>query len=212
MKLIVGLGNPGEKYAKTRHNLGFMVVEQFLKDFEPQKDTFWNDSKKFKSDIAEIEWHRRSSRSSSGKAISEKVILAKPKTYMNNSGMAVSLLAKFYKIDAADIWIVHDELDLPLGYLKIRLGGSSAGHNGIESIIKSLGTEKFYRLRLGIGQKKTGERMAKYKVKNAEDYVLSSFSPSERGKIKNLVKHAAKALAEVLENGQEASMNKFNTR
>jgi len=205
MKLIVGLGNPGKKYEKTRHNLGFMVLEHFLKDFELEKETKWTDNKKFKSDIAEIEWQPKHGQL-------KKVILAKPKTYMNNSGMAVSLLSKFYKIDPSDIWIVHDELDLPLGYLKIRLGGSSAGHNGIESVIGSLGTEKFYRVRLGIGKEKTGERMAKYKVKNTEDYVLSSFSAPERGKIKNLVKHAAQALVEVLENGQDAAMNRFNTR
>lgn len=205
MKLIVGLGNPGEKYEKTRHNLGFLVVDQFLRNFETAANSVWKENKKFKSDIAEIEWKPKIGNL-------DKVILAKPNTYMNNSGMAVSLISKFYKIDPLDIWVVHDELDLPLGYLKIRLGGSSAGHNGIESIIGSLGTEKFWRIRLGIGKEKTGERMAKYKVKNTEDYVLSSFSPQERGKIKNLVKHASRALVEVLEKGQETAMNKFNTR
>ena len=205
MKLIVGLGNPGEKYKKTRHNLGFLVVDQFLRNFETAANSVWKENKKFKSDIAEIEWKPK-------QGALEKVILVKPNTYMNNSGMAVSLLSTYYKLPTTDIWVVHDELDLPLGYLKIRLGGSSAGHNGIESIIKSLGTEKFYRVRLGIGKEKTGERMAKYKVKNTEDYVLSSFSAPERGKIKNLVKHAAQALAEVLENGSETAMNRFNTR
>ncbi len=199
MKLIVGLGNPGEKYEKTRHNLGFIVIEQLLKDFE-RVGTVWDNSKKFKSDILEINVGQ------------EKVILAKPKTYMNNSGMAVSILAKFYKIKPEDILIVHDELDLPLGYLKIRLGGSSAGHNGVESIIDALGTEKFWRLRLGIGQEKNHTEMAKYKVKNTEDYVLSGFRTQEKGKIKNLVKHGAKAIAEILENSPDAAMNKFNTR
>src|SRR5690348_15063745 len=112
MKLIVGLGNPGEKYEKTRHNLGFMVVEQFLKDFE-RVGIVWDNSKKFKSDVLEINVGL------------EKVIIAKPKTYMNNSGLAVQLLTSYYKLPTEDIIIVHDELDLPLGYLKIRLGGSS---------------------------------------------------------------------------------------
>lgn len=196
MKLIVGLGNPGEKYEKTRHNLGFMVVEQFLKDFEPQKDTAWNDSKKFKSDIAEIDWQPKH-----GKM--EKVILVKPKTFMNNSGMAVSLIAGFYKVSPEDIFIIHDELDLPLGNLKIRLGGSSAGHNGIESVIGSLGADKFWRLRLGI---KFGENI------NAEDFVLRNFSPKEKGKVKKVIKNASNALQEVLENSADAAMNRFNTR
>lgn len=210
MKLIVGLGNPGEKYEKTRHNLGFMVLEQFLKDFEPKIDTKWIDSKKFKSDIAEIEWNRRSA--NSGQAIMEKVMLVKPKTYMNNSGMAVSLIAKFYKIDSSDIFIVHDELDLPLGSMKIRLGGSSAGHNGVSSIINLLGTDKFWRFRLGIGEEKIIEKMAKHNVKNAEDYVLSAFTGKEKSKIKHLVKKASSALQEMLENGEQSAMNRFNTR
>lgn len=205
MKLIVGLGNPGEKYQKTRHNLGFLVADQFLKNFETAAKTVWKENKKFKSDISEIEWQPKK-----GKA--EKVIIAKPNVYMNNSGMAVSLISQYLNIQISDIWIVHDELDLPLGSMKIRFGGASAGHNGVESIIKSLGTDKFYRVRLGIGKEKVIEKMAKHKFKNTKDYVLSSFSPQEKGKIKNLIKHAAQALAEVLENGAGAAMNKFNTR
>ncbi len=209
MKLIVGLGNPGEKYAKTRHNLGFMIVDQFLKDFEPQKDTVWNDSKKFKSDIAQIEWHRRSAgsssslRASSGQAIMEKVILVKPKTYMNNSGMAVSLISKFYKIKPEDIWIVHDDIDFQVGNLKIRFGGGDAGHNGVASVTKSLGTDKFWRVRLGI---EFGEKIV------VEDFVLRNFSPKEKGKVKKVIKNASDALQEVLENGTDVAMNKFNTR
>src|SRR3990167_6765145 len=135
MKLIVGLGNPGAKYEKTRHNLGFMVMEGFLKAFTPVNKTVWDNKDKFKSEIAEIEWNSRK------KKTLEKVILAKPKTYMNNSGMAVSLLARFYKVAPEDIWIIHDEIDLPLGMMKIRFGGSGAGHRGIESIISALGSD-----------------------------------------------------------------------
>lgn len=205
MKLIVGLGNPGEKYEKTKHNLGFVVVEQFLKDFESTRDTVWQDNKKFKSDIAEIEWQPKH-------GSLERIILSKPKTYMNNSGMAVVLISKFYKIPPEDILIIHDELDLPLGSMKIRLGGASAGHNGVASIIESLGTDKFWRIRLGIGIEKNIEKIAKHTVKNTEDYVLSTFAGGEKGKVKNLVKNATAAIKEILENGQQSAMNQFNTR
>lgn len=205
MKLIVGLGNPGAKYEKTRHNLGFMVLEKFLKDFEPVNKTAWQEKNKFKSEISEIEWQPR-------KGELQKVILVKPTTYMNNSGMAISLFSKFYKIPSSDIFIVHDELDLPIGSLKIRLGGASAGHNGVNSIIESLGTDKFWRLRLGIGEEKAVEKMAKHNVKNTEDFVLSGFSSKEQGKVKHLIKQGSLALQEILENGTDSAMNKFNTR
>src|ERR1700690_3003248 len=107
MKLIVGLGNPGEKHERTRHNLGFIIVDALFKDYSSSKDVFRND-KKFQAEIAEILWQPK-------KATPVKVILLKPLTYMNNSGLSVSSIAKFYKIDSSDIWVVHDEVDLPLG-------------------------------------------------------------------------------------------------
>src|SRR5579883_2353368 len=106
MKLIVGLGNPGEKYQHTRHNMGFLAVEQFLKDFQSTRDTVWTDEKKFKSDVVEIDWQKKN-----GEV--EKLILVKPKTFMNDSGLAVKLLADFYKIPPEEIWILHDEVDFP---------------------------------------------------------------------------------------------------
>src|SRR3989344_1447987 len=151
MKLIVGLGNFGEKYEKTRHNLGFMVLDKFFKDFEKVDKSIWKDNKKFKSDIAKLEWSFSSAQDKHGKRL-EKVILAKPKTYVNNSGLAVSLISEYLHIPVSDIWIIHDEIDLPLGSMRIRFGGSAGGHKGIGSIIKSLGTEKFWRFRMGIGQ------------------------------------------------------------
>lgn len=205
MKLIVGLGNPGDKYEKTRHNLGFLALEQFLKDFEPLSKTVWEKSTKFKADIAHIEWQPIS-----GKL--EKVVLVKPATYMNNSGMAVSLLSKFYKIIPDDIFVIHDELDLPIGSMKIRFGGASAGHNGVGSVMESLGTDKFWRMRLGIGEEKVIEKMAKHKIKNTEDFVLSNFSGKERSKLKHLLKNASEALQEILEKGTDSAMNRFNTR
>ncbi len=205
MKLIIGLGNPGEKYEKTRHNLGFMVVEHFLKDFEPVKDTLWEDSKKFKSDICQIEWQ-------SQKNGMQKVILTKPKTYMNNSGMAVKLIADFYRIAPADIWIVNDDIDLPLGMMKIRFGGASAGHHGINSIIEILRTDKFWRFRMGIGSPMQHMDIKHHKIKSVDGLVLGRFTGGEKGKLKELIKRGAKAIGFGLEEGLEAAMNRFNTK
>lgn len=205
MKLIVGLGNPGEKYANTRHNLGFMVVEQFLKDFETVEKTEWVDEKKFKSDIAEIIWQPRHGRE-------EKVILVKPKTYMNNSGLAVNLLTTYYKIRATDLWVVHDDIDLPLGSMKIRFGGASAGHHGVSSIIEKLGSDKFWRFRMGIGISNSKSKIPNSKLKNVEDFVLGESSGGERGKARGLIKRGAKAIEMALEEGLERAMNRFNTK
>ncbi|MBI4078773.1 MAG: aminoacyl-tRNA hydrolase [Candidatus Levybacteria bacterium] len=207
MKLIVGLGNPGEKYERTRHNMGFVVVDQFLKNYEPVKDTVWEDNKKLKSDIATIEWKPKL-------GSSEKVILAKPKTFMNNSGMAVLLISQFYKIKPDDIWIVHDDIDLQLGSVRIRFGGSSGGHRGIASIMGELKTDKFWRFRLGISHPKNHSetRNRKYYLRDVDDFVLSEFTGSEKGKAKDLVKHAARAIACGLEESLESAMNKFNTK
>ena len=206
MKLIVGLGNPGGKYEKTRHNLGFMVVENFLKAYTPVKETSWDNKEKFKSLIAEIEWNSRKQKSL------EKIILAKPKTYMNNSGMAVSLLARFYKIKSEDIWIVHDEIDLPLGSMKIRLGGSAAGHRGVESIIESLNSDKFWRFRMGIGFSKSKDSLAKTYLGNTTEFVLMGFSGKEKSKVKLLLKRGVKAIETALEKDMQSAMNQFNTK
>src|SRR3989344_2831986 len=196
MKLIVGLGNPGEKYGKTRHNVGFMVVEQFLKDFEPVEKTSWVDEKKFKADLVEIDWN------------GEKVLLVKPKTYMNNSGMAVKLLTTYYKIPATDVWVIHDEVDLPLGSMKIRFGGASAGHRGVTSIMETLTTDKFWRFRLGIGhpRNKSEHSYPKFNIKGVDDYVLGGFTGPDRGKARELVKRGAKALAVALDEGLDHAM------
>lgn len=205
MKLIVGLGNYGEKYERTRHNLGFMVLEQFLKDFEPVEKTVWDDNKKFKADILDFEWKPKV-------GTKERVLLLKPKTFMNNSGLSVSLVTSYYHIDPKDIWIVHDEMDIPLGMMKIRFGGSGAGHHGIESIMRSLGTEKFWRFRMGIGGSKNHSEIAKHKVTDTEEYVLGAFGQGEYGKIRLLIKRGAKALEMALEKDLQTAMNRFNTK
>jgi len=209
MKLIVGLGNPGEKYEKTRHNLGFLVLDRFLKDFSQVQKTIWEDNTKFKCDMAKIDWQPK-------KGKLEKIILVKPKTYMNNSGLCVGLVSSFYKINPADIWIIHDEIDLPLGSMKIRFGGGSAGHKGVMSIMNSLGTEKFWRFRLGMGhQKGIQPRFNRGKIRNSksvEEFVLRGFSSGEAGKAREVIKRGSKAIQEGLENGLEKAMNRFNTK
>ncbi len=210
MKLIVGLGNPGEKYEKTRHNLGFMAVDRFFKDYQPVGKTVWEDSKKTKSEIAQIEWD--------GKNI-EKVMLAKPKTYMNNSGMAVKLVTSYWQIAISDVWVIHDDIDLPLGSIKIRFGGGSAGHKGIQSIIDALGTDKFWRFRLGIGKESSKFKVLasrrsgqSSKLREIDDFVLSQFGFSERGKVRELIKKTSKAIQTALEQDLEKAMNRFNAK
>jgi PTH1 family peptidyl-tRNA hydrolase len=203
MKLIVGLGNPGDKHARTRHNLGFTIVDVFLKDFESSSQALWKEEKKFQSEIAELSWQPK-------KGKTEKVVLAKPVTYMNGSGIAVASIAKFYKIKPEDIWIIHDEIDLPLGGMKIRFGGASAGHKGVESIIKHLDTDKFWRFRIGIGAQH--EKVHDRKVKAIDNYVLGDFSESEKGKAREIIKKSVKAVQDALEEGLEKAMNRFNTK
>ena len=177
MKLIVGLGNPGSKYENTRHNLGFMVVERFLKNYEPVSKTEWEDDKKFKSETTEIIWQPRHGEE-------EKIILAKPRTYMNNSGLAVNLASSYYKIPTTEIWVIHDDVDLSFGSMKIRFGGASAGHHGVESVMEALGTDKFWRFRMGIGVKNGKLRVENSMLKNVEDFVLGEFGGKEKGKIR----------------------------
>ncbi len=204
MKLIVGLGNPGLKHEKTRHNLGFMVVDALFKDYSNPKDSF-REEKKFQSEIAEITWQPK-------KGKSEKVILLKPLTFMNGSGLSVSKASKFYKIMPQDIWIVHDEVDLPLGAMKIRLGGSSAGHKGVESVLEVLKTDKFWRFRMGIGEQKSKIKNQKSKLRKIDNYVLGEFGDGERGKAREIIKKGVKAIEAALEDSLEKAMNRFNTK
>lgn len=206
MKLIVGLGNPGEKYEGTRHNLGFMVVDHFLKDELSAKKAVWSANAKLKSDIATFDWEGK-------KTAAEKLVVAKPQTFMNNSGMAVSLLLNFYKINPEDLWVVYDELDLPVGNMKIRFGGAAAGHHGVESIMEKIGTDKFWRFRLGIGASHDREHaVGRHRFKQAEEYVLGGFGTQDQGKVREMIKHASKAIEAALQKGIDAAMNRYNTK
>ena len=153
MKLIVGLGNPGDRYKNTRHNAGFI----FLDSFAEKNGLAWSDEGKFKSETTKI----------------GDFILAKPQTYMNLSGEAVSALVNFYNIKLADVLIIHDDVDLPFAETKVQLGRGAAGHHGVQNIIELLGTQEFLRLRLGIG------RPPKESHIEVEDYVLMPFGQKE---------------------------------
>lgn len=204
MKLIVGLGNPGVKYESTRHNVGFMILEHFLKDMEPVNKSNWDTNEKLKSEIYLMDYVSKS-------GVEEKVILVRPQTYMNNSGMAVGLIANYYKVKPEDIWIVYDELDLPLGAMKIRQGGGAAGHHGVESIIAALKTDKFWRFRMGIGMSSAHDELAKHKMKG-EDVVLKGFKGGEASKARIMMKRGSKALQAALEKDIESAQNQFNTK
>lgn len=193
MKLIAGLGNPGDKFTNTRHNLGFEVIDLLQRKLALPE---FSKEEKFKSEISK----------------SSEIILAKPVTFMNLSGMAISALANYYKIEPNEIVIVHDELDLPLGHIKIRVGGSDAGHHGIESVIQGLGNEKFIRVRLGIGNWHAISGEHKHASFNAEKFVVENFLPNEKSKVKAMVKRAVKAVEAILELGVEKAQNQYNDK
>lgn len=200
MKLIVGLGNPEEKHQYTRHNIGFMVVERLSRALLPlsKSEKAWVGEKKFTVELCRI---------------GEDLFLVKPHTYMNRSGIAVSALMNFYRISVSDLWVIHDDIDLPLGKIRIRRGGSSAGHNGVESIIDNLHSPEFVRFRLGIGKGKLDiQHTADYNLhrREIEKYVLSLFRDNEAGEVKKLIKNSVEAIKIALDKGIEASMNRFN--
>lgn len=202
MKLIVGLGNPGEKYNGTRHNLGFETLDHLLKKYEPLDKTTWEEDKKLKSHVKKI------------KVKSSTVLLVKPQTFMNRSGEAISLVSSYYKIPSEDIVIIHDELDLPLGKIQIRFGGGTAGHNGIESVIHSLGTDKFIRIRMGVGKplRVDGKRFDIKNPTSIDNYVLKHFTENELHEVKNMIKHVQKNLELLLSHGFETFISKYNVK
>lgn len=186
MTLIVGLGNPGAQYDNTRHNIGFMVMDKLEKELVQGVAPPWAKDDKRKILTVKIGNH----------------ILAKPQTFMNNSGFAVRALMDFYKLTPGDVWIVHDDIDLPLGKIKIRAKGGSAGHNGIASIISQLGTDAFVRFRLGIGRGVTHSSVV--------SFVLSRFHQGEAGEFTKLIKHAVEAIQIGMNKGIERAMNQYN--
>jgi len=169
MKLIVGLGNPGKKYQNTRHNIGFAALD-FIFDKWLKAEGFsdFSENKKFQAEIAD------------GIISSEKIILAKPHTFMNLSGESVSAISSFYKIAPENIIVLHDEIDLKLGDFKIQSGRSSAGHRGVDSIIEKIGTKEFWRVRIGVGKE------SKELQGDTADFVLNKFNADEKKILKTV--------------------------
>lgn len=191
VKIIAGLGNPGKKYDHTRHNLGFAVLDWLCDYFKVSL----SDSK-FKAETASVETQTFS-------AAQEKIILAKPQTFMNLSGESVGPLARFYQVDPSDVLVLHDELAYELGKIRFSKTGSSAGHNGIQSIIDHLGTKEFLRLRLGIGAP-SGQ--------NQVDYVLGKFKPDEKTLANEVVEAAGKAVLAYLTKGLDKAMHEVHAQ
>jgi len=184
LQAIVGLGNPGTKYDKTLHNLGFWVVDELGRRLGAK---FKNN---FQSEIAVVDYH------------GEKLALMKPQTFMNLSGEAVGAAAHFYKWSPEKILIISDDLDLPQGALRIRPKGGSGGHNGLKSVIQHLGGENFPRIRLGIGRDPKA---------SAAGHVLGKIGASEREAFEALAKNAADAVEAIWKNGIEKAMSGFNS-
>jgi peptidyl-tRNA hydrolase, PTH1 family len=185
--LVVGLGNPGEDFARTRHNLGAEVVEILARRHDGRLR-----KGKERALTAEVRVDGR------------RVALAVPLTYMNDSGLAVRALARRFDVEPAQIVVVHDELDLPPGALKVKAGGGLAGHNGLRSIVAHLKTDEFLRVRLGVGKPVSKERGA--------DHVLNRFGKRERAEIDVTLQEAADAVELILTDGVDAAMTKYNAR
>jgi PTH1 family peptidyl-tRNA hydrolase len=187
VRLIVGLGNPGKKYSHSRHNVGFLVLESLAKRFN-------------------IDIHRKKFDSLMGKGIVSDcpVVLVKPQTFMNLSGVAVEKYARFFTVHMEEVIVVHDDLDLPFNDIRIKMGGGDGGHKGLRSMIDRLGGSDFVRVRLGIDKPDRKEMV--------ERYVLERFSEDEMKMLPHLITRACDAVGEILLSGTQTAMNKFNVR
>ena len=186
LHLIVGLGNPGADYKKTRHNAGFLLVEKLAAHWQ----TDWKNERRFHARLARAECQQH------------PVLLCQPQTFMNASGEAVGALLKFYRLPRTRVLVAVDDADLPLGGLRLRPGGSSGGHHGLESIEQHLGSREFARLRLGIGRR-DGQR-------EITDYVLSRFDRAETALLEKVLDRAADQAECWLNDGIEKAMSQFN--
>jgi len=187
MYLMIGLGNPGSRYARTRHNIGFMVLEKIAAQ--------WKISLTQKS--FDALWNR-------GKINNVSVLLAMPQTYMNLSGKSVGRLMAYYKVDIDHVIVIHDDLDLPFGTIRLKKGGGDAGHKGLKSVITALGSADFLRIRMGIG--KPADRTP------VEDYVLQKFHADESAVLQQIIQSAAKAAADIVQSGMQQAMAKYHTK
>ena len=195
-QLIVGLGNPGEKYAQTRHNIGFWVIDLLARDWQ----VTLAENRKFQGMLAE-----------GGRSPGEKIRLLKPSTYMNNSGQSIRATIDWFKLSPEQVLVVYDDMDLPFGKLRLRLSGSAGGHNGMKSAIAHLGTPNFPRLRIGIGSPRSqGKPVNSEECSETISHVLGKFSQDEQAGIEKLLKLATEAIAVSIGQGVEKAMNLYN--
>lgn len=187
MYIIIGLGNPTREYEATRHNIGFDIITRISDDYHIPLDF-----KKHKAICGK------------GFIEGEKVVLAKPQTYMNLSGESVRELVDFYKVTPEQIIVIYDDISLEVGQLRLRKQGSAGGHNGIKSILNHLGTQEFSRIKVGVGDKPKGWDLA--------DYVLSRFSEEDQSVIRDSMKKASEAVKTIIKDGMESAMNLYNKK
>ncbi|MGB5593262.1 MAG: aminoacyl-tRNA hydrolase [Crocosphaera sp.] len=188
-KLIIGLGNPEAKYDKTRHNIGFEVVDTLAETWQLS----WKENRRFQGVIAEGKERNN-----------QKIYLLKPLTYMNRSGQSVRAVTDWYKLNSADVLVIYDDMDLPIGRMRMRLSGSAGGHNGMKSIISHLGGQNFSRLRIGIGKSNQTD--------NTISHVLGRFSPEEKSIIDKILPLVVDAIETSLVEGIEKAMSLFNSQ
>jgi PTH1 family peptidyl-tRNA hydrolase len=191
MKVIVGLGNPGKKFEKTRHNLGFMVLDGFSRKNKFPK---FEMRKEFLAEISEK------------KIGKEKIILAKPQTFMNNSGKSVKILTRTFNLDLKNLFVIHDDLDISFGKIKISFGRGSGGHKGVQSIIDELKTKNFFRFRIGIKPKQNYITL----YSSIENFVLGKFDENERKILKEIIEKACRAIEVAIKESVEKAMSEFN--
>ena len=187
--LVVGLGNPGDKYSSTRHNIGFMVADELANRYTGKFP-----SHKYRALVSEVRLGVGSE--------APKLIIVKPSTYMNDSGNAVAPLAKYFNTAPQQIIAIHDELDIPFNAIRVKLGGGDNGHNGLKSLTQSLSTPDYFRIRVGIGRPTTPQDTA--------DYVLDNFSKAERSVVPDLALRACDAIESLVNKGLENTQQNFN--
>ena len=188
MKLIVGLGNPGQKYAETRHNAGFLAIDRLARKWDVGEGSY---NSRFEAVLGEAVRRK------------DKVLLLKPQTFMNLSGRSVLAAQRFYKIDRSDVLVIYDDLDLPPGQLRVRGSGSAGGHNGLGDIVQRFGSQDVARIRVGIGRPQYGDTVP---------YVLARFSEQDMDEMDPALDRAADAAACWAEQGLDTAMNRYNRR
>ncbi len=185
--IVAGLGNPGRQYENTRHNMGFLAIDELARKLNVNVNRI-----KFKGLVGETN------------IAGEKVYLVKPQTYMNNSGQCIYEICNFYKVNPKNLIVIVDDIDIEFSSLKIKKKGSAGTHNGLKSIIYMLQSDEFPRIKIGVGKQGQNEDLA--------DFVLSGFSKSEQAEMNNTIENAAQSVIEIIENGIESAMNKYNKK